>query len=51
MGWVCTGRLGNGPSFQCAEFAMGRDLITILPNRCHFSSLEVGYFACLSFDY
>ena len=26
MGRVCMGRLGNGPSLQWAEFAMGRDV-------------------------
>ena len=26
MGRVCKGRLGNGPSLQWAEFAMGRDV-------------------------
>ena len=31
MGRVCMGRLGNGPSLQWAEFAMGRDVQ--LPER------------------
>ena len=26
MGRICMGRLGNGPSLQWAEFAMGRDV-------------------------